>query len=38
MPLAIIFYFLVRHFVDAHQLLIWHKAEIESSGALVRLA
>lgn len=35
MPLAIIFYFLVRQVCDAHQLLIWHRAEIESSGGLV---
>lgn len=38
MPLAIMFYFLARHISDSHQLLIWHRAEIESSGSLVDLA
>lgn len=34
-PLAVAYYFLARHFADSHQLLIWHRAEIESSGKLV---
>lgn len=34
-PLAVTGYFLARHFADSHQLLIWHRAEIESSGAIV---
>lgn len=37
-PLVVTGYFLARHFADSHQLLIWHRAELESSGTIVHSA
>lgn len=37
LSLAVIFYLLLRHFSDAHQLIIWHKHELDSAGKLVRV-
>lgn len=37
MPLVLCVYFCIRHVCDAHQILVWHRKEIDSAGKMIQL-
>ena len=36
MPLVLCLYFGIRHVCDAHQVLVWHRKEIDSGGKMIQ--